>query len=49
MLITYQTGKETDHHVSVILPTITINRMNYIINESVWLDAGAHRKTVMYF
>lgn len=49
MLITYQTGKETDYIVSVMLSSTTINTTNYITNSKVSFDAGVHKKTVMYF
>jgi len=49
MLITYQTGKGTDHLVPVIFPQECIKAMKYLTDKSVRLETGVHPENPYIF
>ena len=42
MLVTYHTGKSSDHLVSVIFPPKSLSAMKFLTKEKVRKDAGVH-------
>ena len=49
MLITYQTGKGTDHHVPIIFTSEIIQAMKYLTDEQIRSEAGVNEKNMCVF
>ena len=49
MLITYQTGKGSDHLVPVLVPPETLPAMQYLTNMEVQQNAGVHHQSGYIF